>query len=250
MAGQLEGKSALITGAASGQGRAAALRFAAEGALLTLADADAEGLKETAAQITAGGPPVLRTGDLLSEAVNEQMVAAAVEQHGRLDVLYNAAGLTRFASIHEMPLDDWRFVMEHEMTMVYLGCRYGIQAMLVSGGGAIVNISSVSGYAHGTRRHAAHAAAKAGVAGLTKQVAVEYGPQGIRCNAIAPGFIVYQPGQRRITSQTKPFPPDGVPLGRHVAPEDTAACALFLASDDASMITGQTIVVDGGNSIS
>ncbi len=251
MAGRLEGKVAIVTGAASGQGRVAAQLFGSEGAALVLADIDDDGLAETAASIAdPSTPPIAVVADLVTESGNEELAAAALNAHGRIDTLYNVAGLVRFGSLHETSLDDWRFVIDHELTIVFLTCRHVLPAMMASGAGSIVNVSSVSGYAAGSRRHPAHAAAKAGVAGLTKQIAVEYGPFGIRCNAIAPGFIVYGEGQRRVAGQSGGGPPvEGVPIGRHVSPEDTARCALYLASDESAMTNGQTIIVDGGRSI-
>ena len=251
MAGRLADKVTIITGAASGQGKVASGLFAGEDALLVLADIDEEGLELTAADVReAGADPVLFVGDLTTEAANEELVNAALARHGRVDVLYNAAGLVRFGSLHELDLEDWRFVVDHELTMVFLTCRQVVRAMLEKGnGGSIINISSGSGYHSGTPRHAAHAATKAGVSGMTKQIAAEYGRHGIRCNAIAPGFLVYGEGQRRVAAQSVVRPPDGIPLGRHVTPDDTAACALYLASDDSSMMSGQTVSVDGGRSI-
>ncbi len=251
MTARLEGKTAIVTGAASGQGRVAAQLFAAEGAALVLADIDAEGLAETANSIAGVTPAALTViADLTGESDNERLVNAALGAHGRIDVLYNAAGLVRFGSLHEISLEDWQFVLDHELTMVFLTCKHVLPAMMGARAGSIVNISSVSGYAAGSRRHPAHAAAKAGIAGLTKQIAVEYGPLGIRCNAIAPGFLVYGEGQRRIAGQSGAGPPaESVPLGRHVTPEDTARCALYLASDESAMTNGQTIVLDGGRSI-
>ena len=251
MPNRLNNKVAVITGAASGQGRLAARLFDSEGAALVLADLDADGLEETAAWlIGAAGPPVTVVGDLTQEDANERLAQAALDAHGRIDALYNAAGLVRFSPLHETSLEDWRFVLDHELTMVFLTCKHVLPAMMDAGRGSIVNISSVSGYAAGSKRHPAHAAAKAAIAGLTKQMAVEYGPYGIRCNAIAPGFLVYEEGQRRIAGQSGSGPPkEAVPLGRHVTPEDTALCALYLASDESAMVNGQTIVLDGGRSI-
>ncbi|MCI0888314.1 MAG: SDR family oxidoreductase [Chloroflexi bacterium] len=250
MAGRLSGKSAIITGAASGQGRVAASVFAAEGALLTLADVDGEGLEETAIAVReAGGDPLLFAGDLTDEPTNEELVRQAIGRFGHIDVLYNAAGFVRFAPLHEMSLEDWRFVIDNELTLVFLTTKHVIRAMLERGkGGSIINVSSGSGYHSGTPRHAAHAATKAAIAGLTKQIAVEYGPEGIRCNAIAPGFLVYAEGQRRVKSQSVEMPATAIPLGRHVTPDDTAQWAAFLASDDSPMVTGQVISVDGGSS--
>ena len=251
MPNRLEGKVAIVTGAASGQGRVAAQLFGAEGAALVLADIDAEGLAETANSVAGLTPAALTViADLTVDRDNERVANAALDAHGRIDALYNAAGLVRFGSLHETSLEDWRFVIDHELTMVFLTCKHVLPAMMAAGSGSIVNVSSVSGYAAGSRRHPAHAAAKAAIAGLTKQIAVEYGPYGVRCNAIAPGFLVYGEGQRRIAGQSGSGPPvEGVPMGRHVKPEDTALCALYLASDESAMTNGQTIIVDGGRSI-
>ena len=246
MASRLTGKVCIITGAASGQGRVAAQFFARQGAVLLLADVDRDGLEETQRSLhDAELEADLFVGDLTQETPNEEMVRAAVREHGRLDVIYNAAGLVKFSPAHETSLEDWQFVLDHELTIAFLACKHAIRAMLETGAGSIINISSVSGL-YGSPNHAAHAATKAGIAGLTRQIAVDYGPRGIRCNAIAPGFIVYAPGQRRIASQTARFEPTGIPLGRFCTPEDTAWCAVYLASDESAYMSGQILVVDGG----
>lgn len=247
MASRLVNKVCVITGAASGQGRVAAEIFGQEDALLVLSDIDADGLDETAGLVRqAGGDPLLHIGDLTQEAPNDQLFGLALRQFGRVDVLYNAAGLVRFGPIHETSLEDWRFTIDHELTITFLGCKHAIRGMLPAGSGSIVNISSVSGL-YGSPRHASHAATKAGIVGLTRQIAVEYGPRGIRCNAVAPSYLEYGSGQRRVASQT-PVPPPTPPLGRHARPEDTAYCALYLASDESSFVTGQVFIVDGGTS--
>lgn len=248
MGGRLADKVCVITGAASGQGRVAAEVFAREDARLLLADRDEEGLAETVGLIReAGGEAATYAGDLIQEPANADMIEAAVRRYGRVDALYNAAGLVRFGPIHELSLEDWHFVLEHELTITFLACKHALRAMLPARSGSIVNISSVSGL-YGTRNHGAHAATKAAIVGLTRQIAVEYGPQGIRCNAIAPGFLVYEPGQRRVASQTFGATAEGIPLGRFARPEDTALCALYLASDESSFMTGQVLIVDGGRS--
>ncbi|NIO09623.1 MAG: SDR family oxidoreductase [Deltaproteobacteria bacterium] len=250
MAGRLADKVAIVTGAASGQGRVAAELFAREGALMILADMDREGLEQVGEHVRkSGGDPQLFEGNLTQEETNRAMVEATLSRHGRLDVLYNAAGLVRMGPLLETSLENWHFTLEHELTITFLGCKYAVSAMLRHGSGSIINISSGSGGVRGVPNHAAHAATKAGIVGLTRQIAVEYGPKGIRCNAIAPGFLVYQPGQRRVASQTRERSPEGIPLGRFTRPEDTAYCALYLASDESSYVTGQVLVVDGGNSV-
>ena len=246
MVGRLANKVCIVTGAASGQGRVAAQFFAREGALLLLADVDSDGLEETQRLLRdAEQEAKLFVADLTQEGPNEQMVQAVVGQYGRLDAIYNAAGLVRFSPAHETSLEDWRFTLDHELTITFLACKHAVRAMLETGTGSVINISSVSGL-YGSPNHAAHAATKAGIAGLTRQLAVDYGPRGIRCNAIAPGFIVYKPGQRRIASQTARFEPTGIPLGRFCTPEDTAWCAVYLASDESSYMSGQILIVDGG----
>ncbi len=249
MAGRLVDKVAIITGAASGQGRVAAELFAGEGARLVLADMDAEGLEEAAVLARkAGGDPLLYVGNLTEEEANREMVHGALNRYGRVDVLYNAAGRVRFAPLHETSLEDWHFPVENELTTTFLGCKYAVRAMMQTGSGSIINISSGSAL-HGIPSHAAHATTKAGIVGLTRQIAVEYGPRGIRCNAIAPGYLVYAAGQRRVISQIPDRSPEEIPLRRFTRPEDTAYCALYLASEEASYVTGQVFVVDGGNSV-
>ena len=249
MPGRLDGKSVIITGASSGQGLVAAERFAPEGARLVLADKDEEGLSLTAESARkSGGEVDVLAGDLTQEATNEAMVALAVKSYGRVDSVYTPAGLVKFSSAHETTLEDWNFTVGHELTMTFLACKFALRAMADAGTGSIITVASVSGI-HGTPRHAAHAATKMGVIGLTRQIAVEYGPKGVRCNAIAPGYLAYKPEQLRVARQTTGLKPDRVPLGRFATPEDTASAALFLASDDSSFITGQVLIVDGGNSL-
>jgi NAD(P)-dependent dehydrogenase (short-subunit alcohol dehydrogenase family) len=246
MAGRLADKVAIITGASSGQGRVAADLFAREGAHLVLADVDEAGLDETRKLTRLSDvEPTLFTGNLTQEDVNREMVDLAVERYGRVDVLYNVAGLVKFGPVHEVSLEDWNFVMLHELTITFLGCKYAVRAMMERRSGSIINMSSVSGL-YGSPRHAAHAATKAAVAGLTKQMAVDYGQYGIRVNAIAPTQIVYGEGQRRVAGQSVVQPPTRIPLGRHATPEDTARAAVYLASDDSSFVSGQILVVDGG----
>ena len=158
----------MITGAASGQGRIAAEVFAAEGAALVLADIDGAGLDETAGRIgDTRYRPITVVADLTRETENHDLVQTAVEHLGGIDVLYNAAGLVRFGSVHETSIEDWQFVIDHELTMVFLSCKHVLPTMMNAGSGSIINISSVSGYVAGSRRHPAHAATKAGIAGLT-----------------------------------------------------------------------------------
>lgn len=244
MSGRLAGKVTIITGAARGQGRVAAETFAREGARLVLSDMDAPGLEEAAALARKAGAEVAtHAGDLTREEANRELVDLAVTRYGHLDVMYNNAGRIRFSSIHETALEDWEFNLANELTLVFLGCKHALRAMLAAGSGSIINIASRSGL-FGVVGHGAHAATKAGVIGLTRQIAVEYGPKGIRCNAIAPSYIDYGEERTRMRAGTL----DSYPLGRFAKPEDPVNMALFLASDEASFITGQVLIVDGGRS--
>jgi NAD(P)-dependent dehydrogenase (short-subunit alcohol dehydrogenase family) len=244
MSGRLAGKVAIITGAARGQGRVAAETFAREGARLVLSDLDAPGLEEAAALAREAGAEVaIHCGDLTHEEANRELVALAVQRFGRLDVMYNNAGRIRFASIHEATLEDWEFNLANELTLVFLGCKHALKVMIAAGSGSIVNTASVSGL-YGVVGHGAHAATKAGVIGLTRQIAVEYGPKGIRCNAIAPSYIDYGEERSRMRANTT----EAYPLGRFAQAQDPVNAALFLASDEASFVTGQVLIVDGGKS--
>lgn len=245
MAGRLAGKVTIITGAANGQGRTAAELFAREGARLVLSDLDQPRLEEAARVASAAGAEVTtHVGDLTREDVNRALVDLAVNRYGKLDVMYNNAGRGRFAPIHEATLADWNFTLENELTIVFLGCKYALGSMLKSGSGSIINVASVSGL-YGVAGHGVHAATKAGVIGLTRQIAVEYGPKGIRCNALAPSRIDFGEGTR---SQVHATGLAEYPLGRYATPQDPVRAALFLASDDSSFMTGQTLIVDGGRS--
>lgn len=244
MSDRLSGKVAIITGAARGQGRIAAETFAREGARLVLSDMDASGLEEAADLARAAGAEVaVHMGDLTGEEANRELATLAVRSYGRLDVMYNNAGRIRFAPIHEATLEDWEFNIANELTIVFLGCKHALRAMLPAGAGCIINVASRSGL-FGVAGHGAHAATKAGVVGLTRQIAVEYGPKGIRCNAIAPSYIDYGEKQPRMRANAV----ESYPLGRFAQPQDPVNAALFLASDEASFITGQIILVDGGRS--
>ena len=245
MAGRLAGKVVIITGAANGQGRAAAELFAREGARLVLSDLDRPRLEEAAERArAAGAEAALYLGDLTREEANRELIGFAMERYGKLDVMYNNAGRGRFAPIHEAALEDWHFTLENELTIVFLGCKYALGVMLKAGSGSIINTASVSGL-YGVVCHGVHAATKAGVIGLTRQIAVEYGPKGIRANALAPSRVDFGEGTR---SQVHATGLDEYPLGRYATPLDCVRAALFLASDESSFITGQTLIVDGGRS--
>jgi 3alpha(or 20beta)-hydroxysteroid dehydrogenase len=228
MGGRLEGKVAIVTGAARGQGLAEAERFAAEGALVVAGD-------------------VLDHDGILLDVTSAESWAAAVEhavgQHGRVDVLVNNAGIHHAAPVHEMALDDFRRVLDVNL----LGPFLGIQAVVphMPRGGSIINVSSLNGLASQART-AAYTSSKFGLRGLTKTAALDLGPLGIRVNAILPG-VIRTPMVAYVVEEREDELAAGLPLGRIGEPMDVAGAAVFLASDDSAWISGIDLPVDGGH---
>jgi NAD(P)-dependent dehydrogenase (short-subunit alcohol dehydrogenase family) len=248
--GRLLGKSAVITGAAAGIGRATAELFAREGARLVLADINADGLsalRDSLANVTDDVAVV--TADVSKPEDVRRMINAAVEQYGRLDIAIANAGIIPLASVVEATPSDWDAVMAVDGRGMFLTCKYAIEQMLTTGGGSIVCLSSISGVA-GQRRQSTYGPAKFVASGLAKHLAVEWAGQGIRVNAVAPGTI----NTERV--QQLPKEPGGPeylavvkaahPMGRLGEPSEVAKAILFLASDEASFITGAILPVDGG----
>ena len=243
------GRVAIVTGGGSGIGQATVVRLASEGATVLAIDVDANGLastEELAAKAASGDNEVTSTvGDVTDRDFAPAIVEAVVDRHGRLDVLANVAGILRTGITHEASLDDWDRVLSVNLTGTFLCCRAAIPALLDSGGN-IVNVSSTSGLA-GHPWAAAYSASKGGVLALTRTIAVEYGQQGLRCNAVCPGSID--------TPITQDFVfPEGVntklvrrmmALDRPRGPETVAAAIAFLASDDAAHVNGDHVRVDG-----
>lgn len=248
--GRLEERVAAVTGAGSGIGRATASRFSAEGAAVVVADVDADAAMSVASELSAAGgraEPV--TVDVSEADQVEAMVAAATSTFGRLDVFVNNAGIfpADDGGLLDTPPDTWRRVMEVNLQGVWLGCRAAVPAMRSSGGGSIVNVASFVALMGAATAQVAYTASKGGVLSLTREVAVEYARAGIRVNAVCPGPIetpllaelLADPARRarRLVH---------VPMGRFGRPEEVAAAVLFLASDEASFMTGTALVVDGG----
>ncbi|WP_232492482.1 SDR family NAD(P)-dependent oxidoreductase [Novosphingobium kaempferiae] len=249
MAGRLQDKVCIITGAGSGMGRAMARLFHAEGAKLVLADISG---KEDEVAAELGGDVVSIHCDVSDEAQVQALIAKAEDSFGRLDVLCNNAGFGGgMAALHEQPVELWDKVHATNIRGVFLGMKYGIASMLRTGGGAIVNTSSASAVV-GWKHHGVYSSAKAGVHQLTKVAALDYSDRNIRVNAVAPGTMWTGLVE---ASKTHDAPPEGfptlagIPMGRWGRAEDIATAALFLASDEANYITGVILPVDGGYSI-
>lgn len=251
--GRLNDKVTLITGIGGGMGRAAATRFAAEGAIVVGCDLSLEGAAETARRVQdAGGRmDVAAPVDLTDPDQAARWVDDAAEKHGSIDILYNNASAPRFGAIDRFSAEDWRFALENELGLVFYTTR-SAWPHLKTRGGVVLNIGSVAGL-RGVEfmPQGAHGAAKAGVINVTKQWAVEGGPHGIRVVCISPGFVS-TPGTDRLRSAESATLDRNLarlPLGRVGTPEDVVNAAVFLVSDEASWITGVNLVVDGGGSI-
>jgi NAD(P)-dependent dehydrogenase (short-subunit alcohol dehydrogenase family) len=245
---RLRGKVALITGAASGIGAACALRFAQEGAAIAGLDI-AEPPEEQWGKLKALTADVdFQAADVRDEASVEAAVQAAAERFGRIDVLLNAAGVAGIGGVDILAAEEWDRVLDINLKGTYLVSKYVVQKMLKQGSGSVINLASVEGL-EGMQQQAAYNASKGGVVLLTRSMAVDYAPQGIRVNCLCPGLI-----ETPMTNLLKAEELKGVreafiklhPIGRAGQPEEVAAAALFLASDDASFVTGHALVVDGG----
>ena len=247
---RLGGKVALITGAASGMGKVAASLFAREGAKVVLADVADEAGEAAAEEIARdGGEAAYVHADVSDADEAEGMVRFTVERFGSLTTLYNNAGVfpPDDASVTETPEKTWDFTLGINLKGVYLGCKYGVPAMLESGGGSIINVASFVALMGAATPQIAYTASKGGVLSMTREIAVEFARKRIRANALCPGPIETpllaelmsdpERRQRRLVH---------IPMGRLGQAEEIANAALFLASDDSSFMTGAALVVDGG----
>lgn len=248
---RLAGKVAVITGAASGIGRATAALFAREGARLVLADVNEQTGEELAETFRAqGGEAVFVQTDVTSEADVQRMVAAAVERFGRLDILFNNAGIVRRSPVAECTLEEWEQVFAVNVRGVFLGCKHAVPVMQKQGGGVIVNTGSGASFI-ASPNSPAYTASKGAVLQLTKQVAVDYAKDGIRVNAVCPGVVdtpLMAPAFARggDTEAGKAAFAAKHPLGRLAKADEVAKAVLFLASDESSFSTGSALMVDGG----
>ena len=247
---RLEGKVALITGGASGIGKVASRLFAREGARVVVTDVADEAGETTAGEIAAaGGEAAYVHADVSKASDAESMVRFAMERFGALNVLYNNAGIfhSKDDSVVNTPEDVWNQTIDINLKGVFLGCHYGIPAMLDSGGGSIINVASFVALVGAAAPQIAYTASKGGVLSMTREIAVEFARRGSRANALCPGPIetpllqelLADPArrERRLVH---------IPIGRFGRAEEIANAALFLASDESSLMTGAALVVDGG----
>ena len=249
---RLTGKVAIVTGASSGIGRAAAKLFAAEGAKLVVAARRAPELESLVAEIAReGGTAVALSGDVQSEDFAKALVALAVDRFGRLDIAYNNAGtLGEMGPSTGISEAGWSAALATNLTSAFLGAKHQIPEMIKQGGGSILFTSTFVGYSFAFPGTAAYAASKAGLIGLTQALAAEYGPQGVRVNAILPGAVDTEMYRgKNDTAESQAFVTGLHALKRVAKPEEIARSALYLASDDSSFVTGTASLVDGGVSI-
>ena len=243
---RLDGKVAIITGASNGMGADEAQLFAREGAKVVLADrAETAGKALEAAIKSAGGDALFVQTDVTQEADWANVVQTAVSHFGKLDILVNNAGLSGTTVDDHMSTDGWDLIMNVNIKGVFLGTKHALPAMQQTGGGAIVNISSIMGFVGSETGHPAYQASKGAVRIFTKATAVKYGPNNIRANSVHPGFM-----PPMTTSQPNPDSREEnvawTPLRRTGKTIEVAYGVLFLASDEASFITGTELVIDGG----
>jgi NAD(P)-dependent dehydrogenase (short-subunit alcohol dehydrogenase family) len=248
MAGLLHGKVAIVTGAGSGIGRASAIRFAAEGANVLAADLRADRATECVADIhSAGGAAAVHQVDVSDPVAVEAMVQAAVDSFGRLDVVFNNAAVARMGDVVELSAADWALMWNTNVSAIFFAAKHAVPVMASQGGGCILSTASVSGL-FADSDQVGYAATKAAVINLTRALAVDHATDGIRANCICPGMTATPPMLHGLRADPRlaELGPAAPPIGRLAEPEEIAAAAAWLCSDEASYVTGQALVVDGG----
>ncbi|MGC1676122.1 MAG: glucose 1-dehydrogenase [Candidatus Binataceae bacterium] len=248
---RLQDKIAIVTGAASGIGRATAMLFAREGARLVLNDLDAQGLEQVALRIGKEGARTV-AGNVADEAVASKLANAAISAFGRVDILVNNAGIHFVKDITEMTVDEWDRLMNINLKSMFLCCKHVIPHMVKQHKGAIVNLASISSFIGQEMEGAstfAYNITKAGALQLTKSLATRYASDGIRVNCVCPGNVETNILKRGTPAEVAEFwraASRDEPIGRNAQPEEIANAILFLASDESSFVTGSPLIVDGG----
>jgi NAD(P)-dependent dehydrogenase (short-subunit alcohol dehydrogenase family) len=245
---RLEGKVAIVTGAAGGIGSAIVERFAAEGAAVVAADVSEERLRHVAQR--AGGETSWQVCDVARAEDVQRLVATAVERHGKLTTMCNNAAVSIPGSVEEVSENDFDRTIAVNLRGVFLGCKYAVPELLKAGGGSIVNTGSVNSLV-AEPFLTAYVASKGGVLMLTKAVALDYADKGIRCNCLCPGWVdtpINHPHAERMGGLEGVLEslPEWQPIGRQGFPEEIAAAAVYLASDESAFMTGSAFVIDGG----
>ena len=244
---RLQGKVAIITGGARGMGAEEARLFAREGAKVVIADVlDDEGKQTEELIATAAGEATYIHHDVTSEASWQGLIGETVSRHGRLDILINNAGISSGSQGDPLDTDGWLRIMDVNATGVFLGSKHAVLQMQKNGGGSIVNISSIMGFVGGEGGHPAYHASKGAVRIFTKAMAVKYGPEGIRVNSVHPGFMPPMRSNQSVDSAMRDEQVRLTPLRRTGETIEVAYGVLFLASDEASFVTGTELVIDGG----
>ena len=248
MTGLLDQQVAIVTGAGSGIGRASALRFAAEGARVVIADVRLGKAQATLDEVrAAGGTAIAHEVDVADAGQVERMVQAAVDEYGGLDVLFNNAATTRIGSAVELSAEDWSMIWNTNVSSIFFGAKYAVPVMAARGGGSILSTASVSGLAADAGQ-VAYAATKAAVINLTRALAVDHAAQGIRANCLCPGMTATPAlvHSLKADDRLREIGTAAPPLRRLAEPAELAAAAVWLASRESSYVTGETLVVDGG----
>jgi NAD(P)-dependent dehydrogenase (short-subunit alcohol dehydrogenase family) len=247
---RLAGKVALITGSGSGQGRAAAVLFAREGARVVVGDVNVAGGEETVRLVRdAGGDAIFYAADVSKAAEVEALVEAATRAYGGLHALYNNAAIWGGGDnfVTDLGEEAWDRIVAVNLKGIFLCCKYGIPALIAAGGGSVINTASAAGLIGSRNRSHAYSATKGGVIALTRAMAVAYARRGVRVNAICPGGVDTPMIASLIDTEDRRHRfAQAHPLGRLGTPEDVAYCALYLASDESSWVTGAAFPVDGG----
>ena len=250
MGGKFDGKVALVTGGGSGLGRSSALAFAQEGARVVVSDVNMEIGEETVGMIQdANGECILLQADMLKSAEIAEMISKAIDAYGRLDYAFNSAGVgpAKNARIHECSIEDWDRVVNINLRSVFLCMKYELGQMLKQGGGVIVNVASIYGLVGHGGGGPSYTASKHAVVGLTKSAALEYAQEGIRVNAVCPGYTRTPLIQGLLDDPEKTAEVESWhPMGRLGLPEEISEVVVWLCSDAASFVTGHAMAVDGG----